>query len=78
MSATLSRQEMVSEGFVSVANAAKFLSVSRAKVYEMMAAGELAYAKFGKSRRLPLRALNEYAQRAITAGNQAADNPAAA
>jgi excisionase family DNA binding protein len=54
--------ELIGDGFVTVPKAAEFLGVSRAKVYQVMDAGELPYAKFGRSRRIPRRALHEYAQ----------------
>jgi excisionase family DNA binding protein len=53
----------VSDGLLSVAEAAHFLSISRAKLYSLMDAGDLAYAKIGKSRRIPRRALVEFAER---------------
>jgi excisionase family DNA binding protein len=53
------------EGFVTVIEAADFLKVSRAKVYAMMDNLELAYAKFGKSRRIPWRALRELAEKSM-------------
>ena len=43
----------VDEGFASVLEAGEFLRLSRAKVYGLMDAGELMYAKFGKARRIP-------------------------
>jgi len=52
---------VIEDGFVKVPEAARFLKLSRAKVYMLMDAGELAYAKFGRSRRIPRRALLEYA-----------------
>jgi excisionase family DNA binding protein len=52
----------VDEGFVDVAGAAEFLRLSRAKVYLLMDAGELRYAKFGKSRRIPWAALKQFAE----------------
>jgi excisionase family DNA binding protein len=55
----------VDEGFASVAEASKFLSLSRATLYKLMDCGELAYAKFGRSRRLPWAALKEYAAKAM-------------
>jgi excisionase family DNA binding protein len=54
-------EKMVVEGFCNVAEAGTFLSISRAKVYLLMDAGDLAYAKFGRSRRIPRRALHVYA-----------------
>jgi excisionase family DNA binding protein len=57
--------DAVSGGFTKVADAAKFLGISRSKCYAMMEAGILPFALFGKSRRIPVRALNEYAARSL-------------
>jgi excisionase family DNA binding protein len=59
--------ELIADGFARVPEAAEFLGVSRAKIYAMMEAGELAYAKFGRSRRVPRRALKELAAAAVVA-----------
>jgi excisionase family DNA binding protein len=42
---------------VRVTEVAQQLGLSRSKVYQMMDAGELSYVKFGKSRRVPLDAV---------------------
>src|SRR5262249_7514320 len=55
----------VQDGFATVLEAARFLNVSRAKVYLMMQRRELPYAKFGASRRIPRRSLMEAAAAAI-------------
>lgn len=44
-------------GYAPVASVAKFLGVSRSKLYSMMDAGELAYIKLGKSRRIAWEAV---------------------
>jgi excisionase family DNA binding protein len=65
MPVSVNREEfrtIVEGGFVEVAEAAEFLCISRAKLYQLMDAGELAYCKFGRARRIPKRALYEYAQ----------------
>jgi excisionase family DNA binding protein len=59
--------DIVSDGFATIPEAAKYLNLSRAKVYLMMDVGELKYAKFGRSRRIPWRALKEYAQQNLVA-----------
>lgn len=59
--------ELVAEGLATVKQAEQFLSVSRAKVYSLMDAGELRYAKLGKSRRIPWQALREYAANCLRA-----------
>jgi excisionase family DNA binding protein len=48
-----------------VPEAAKFLRLSRTTVYEMMDRGELRYAKFGKSRRIPWAALKALAAESL-------------
>lgn len=55
----------VNEGFVSVSEASRFLSLSRATLYKLMDSGELTFAKFGKSRRLPWAALKEFAAKSM-------------
>jgi excisionase family DNA binding protein len=55
------RDEMVSEGMVTVEAARQFLGVSRSTIYALMDAGQLAYVKFGRSRRVPRRALRAFA-----------------
>ena len=57
--------ELVSDCFVDVAEAAKFLGLSRAKLYALMEAQEVTFAKFGKSRRIPRKALFAFAERCI-------------
>ena len=56
---------LVDEGFARVGEACEFLGLSRATLYLLMDSGELKYAKFGKSRRLPWRGLREFAERSM-------------
>jgi excisionase family DNA binding protein len=56
---------VVSEGFVDVPEAGKRLSLSRTKIYDLMDSGELPYARFGRARRIPIRALHEYAEKQL-------------
>jgi excisionase family DNA binding protein len=53
---------VVGDGFATVPEAARFLGLSRAKLYQIMDNRELIYAKFGRSRRIPRRALHDYAK----------------
>jgi excisionase family DNA binding protein len=55
--------ELAGEGFMTVPEASQFLRLSRATVYLLMDSGELGYAKFGRSRRIARRALEEFVQR---------------
>ena len=41
------------EGLRTIPFVARFLAVSRSKVYQMMEAGELEFVKLGASRRIP-------------------------
>jgi excisionase family DNA binding protein len=48
---------------VRVEDAAGILSLSRSKVYELLAAGELQGVTIGRSRRIPVDCLREYVTR---------------
>jgi excisionase family DNA binding protein len=61
--------DLVGDGFASVREASKFLSMSRAKIYQLMNARELAYAKFGRSRRVPWEGLRDFARRRLVAAS---------
>jgi len=54
------RLELAADGFLSVAAAAAWLSVSESEVYEMCGRGELAWAKLRKRRLVSRRSLVEY------------------
>jgi excisionase family DNA binding protein len=43
--------------------AADALGISRSRIYELMAAGELEYVKLGRSRRIPADALETFVAR---------------
>jgi excisionase family DNA binding protein len=45
--------------YVSVREAAKLLSISKSKLYEMLAKGEIESRLFGSSRRIPVEALHK-------------------
>jgi excisionase family DNA binding protein len=62
---------MVEDGFLGVAEASKFLGVCRSKIYQLMDTGQLAFAKFGRARRIPKRALREYAGRCMVSDGAA-------
>jgi excisionase family DNA binding protein len=54
-------EDLVADGLVTVAEAAKFLSLSRATLYQLMDQGQLPYVKIGKSPRVPRKAVIELA-----------------
>jgi excisionase family DNA binding protein len=53
------------DGFATVAETADYLGLSRAKVYQIMDAGEIRFAKFGHARRIPWASIVEYAQKSM-------------
>lgn len=55
------REQLIEDGLATVKDAAKFLSIGRSKLYEEMDAGRLSYCRFGRSRRIPWRAIRQYA-----------------
>jgi len=62
------RTDLVTDGLVTVQEAAEFLSISRSKLYELMDKGELIFVKIGRSRRIPRRALIDLAARGLKGG----------
>jgi excisionase family DNA binding protein len=62
--------ELVSDGLLTVRECAEFLHLSRSKIYELMDAGELCFAKLGRSRRIPRRAVIELVAREIQGGRR--------
>lgn len=61
----------MSDGLLTIREAAAFLCVSRSTLYGRMDAGELAFVKLGRSRRIPRRALIDLA----ASGLQGAGGP---
>jgi excisionase family DNA binding protein len=56
-----------------VVEAAEILALSRARVYQMVASGELPHVRFGKAVRIPRAALLRYIERqTVNADNDAA------
>jgi len=62
--------KLVADGLLTVREASEFLHLSRSKIYELMDSGELCFAKLGRSRRIPRRAVVELAARELTGGRQ--------
>ena len=62
--------KLVADGLLTVKECAEFLHLSRSKVYELMDAGELCFAKLGRSRRIPRRAVIELAARELRGGRR--------
>ncbi len=54
---------------------AERLGVSRTKVYELMAGGTLRPVRIGRSRRVPLAALDEFIEELISHGEEDATRP---
>jgi excisionase family DNA binding protein len=58
----------VADGLMTVPEAARFLSISRSKLYVMMDEGDLRFVKIGRSRRIPRRAVVDLAARGLRGG----------
>jgi excisionase family DNA binding protein len=61
-------ERLFTEGFERVRDAARFLGLSVSQIYVLMNRRELPFAKFGKSRRIPRRALLDFAKRHFQQG----------
>jgi excisionase family DNA binding protein len=58
--------ELVSDGLVTVPEAAAFLSLSRSTLYALMERGDLPYVRIGAARRIPRKALIALASSNLT------------
>jgi excisionase family DNA binding protein len=68
MDASSDAEHLVEGGLERVREAARFLGISLSQTYVLMDRGELPYVKFGKSRRIPRKALIEFAKRNLIGG----------
>jgi excisionase family DNA binding protein len=62
-SSTATANATADEGFVSVNHAMQYLALCRASIYKLMDSGDIPYAKFGRSRRIPRAALIEFGKK---------------
>jgi len=63
-------EELVADGLLTVRECAEFLHLSRSTIYQLMDAGELCFAKLGRSRRIPRRAVIELAAQELRGGRR--------
>jgi excisionase family DNA binding protein len=66
----MTKLELIGRGLQRVSHAAKFLGISRTKIYELMDEGVLPYVLIGRSRRLPIRAVEELAMENLVLDRQ--------
>jgi excisionase family DNA binding protein len=62
------RTSVADQGFATIDEAAAFLGLKRSSIYKLMELQDLAFAKFGKARRIPWKAIRAYAERCLIAG----------
>jgi excisionase family DNA binding protein len=58
---------LMAEGLMRVADATRFIGLSRATLYLLMDRGDLPYCKIGGARRIPRKALVELAEKNLVA-----------
>jgi excisionase family DNA binding protein len=59
---------MLADGCVTVVDAAKFLALGKSTIYDAMDAGRLPFVHLGRARRIPKRALIDYAKANLKGG----------
>jgi excisionase family DNA binding protein len=62
--------QSVSKLLITVNEAAASLSVGRPKMWQLVMTGEVPSIKIGASRRIPVRALEDYVQRQLAAAEE--------
>jgi excisionase family DNA binding protein len=58
---------------LSIVDAADHLCVSRSKLYELLAAGDLPSVRIGRTRRIAMSALIEFVERHVETGTTTTD-----
>lgn len=56
--------DMLADGLMTVKEAAEFLRLGKSTIYELMDQGKLGYARLGRARRIPRRAVIDMAKAA--------------
>lgn len=59
-------ETLFKDGFLTVPQVAKYLSIGKTLVYSLMDRGELKYCKFGKARRIPKKEVVQFAKDRMT------------
>jgi excisionase family DNA binding protein len=65
-----SAESVTEQGLSTIRQAEQFLASSRSTIYALMDRGELPYVKIGKSRRIPSKALREFAERCLVSAGR--------
>lgn len=60
--------DLIADGLLTVEQAGRLLSCSRSFLYTRMNAGELPFARLGRARRIPRRAVLDFAAARLTGG----------
>lgn len=66
-------ERLVTDGLMRVSEVGRFLGLSRSSVYQLMNRGELPWAKLGRARRVPRRAVVELAARCLRGGSHVSE-----
>ena len=66
---TQTAEHITDEGLWTVPEAAEFLGVGRSTIYQLMMDGDLPSAKIRGARRVPVRAVREFAAKAVGGSN---------
>ncbi|MNL21390.1 Helix-turn-helix domain protein [compost metagenome] len=73
--ANLKAAHLFTDGLLTIIEAAEFLRVCRATIYNLMGSGELISVCIGRSRRIPKAALIEFSQRNASGGEKPPEGP---
>ncbi|MBI5493750.1 MAG: helix-turn-helix domain-containing protein [Deltaproteobacteria bacterium] len=69
---TTDRAALVEAGLISIEQACELSSLGRTTIYAAMTTGELRFARIGRARRIPRRALLDWLAAHVVGGEQSA------
>jgi excisionase family DNA binding protein len=68
---TARERKLIDDGFASIADAAKFLAISRSRLYELVHGGVITHARLGGKLVVSRAAMREYAAGLLKLGSVA-------
>jgi excisionase family DNA binding protein len=57
------KKKLLGSGFGTIDEVRDYLGLSRSMIYNLLEAGDLTYARFGRARRIPWSSVRDYAEK---------------
>jgi len=58
---SITKNDLLTDGLQRISETARFLGISRSHVYQLINAGRIPTVRIGRSRRIPIKAVRDFA-----------------